>query len=111
MSSTVILPNVRAARAQFPSLLRAFDGRAPIFLDNPGGTQVPQSVADAMSDYLLTANANTHGAFRTSRLTDEVIAEAHQAAADLLGAASAREIGFGLNMTSLTFAISRSLGK
>ncbi|MFN8482712.1 MAG: cysteine desulfurase-like protein [Anaerolineae bacterium] len=110
MSSTVILPNVRAARAQFPSLLRAFDGRAPIFLDNPGGTQVPQSVADAMSDYLLTANANTHGAFRTSRLTDEVIAEAHQAAADLLGAASAREIVFGQNMTSLTFAISRSLG-
>ncbi|MFN8499221.1 MAG: cysteine desulfurase-like protein [Anaerolineae bacterium] len=110
MSSYVILPNVRAARAQFPSLMRTFDGRAPIFLDNPGGTQVPQSVADAVSDYLLYANANTNGAFRTTRMTDAVIAEAHQAAADLLGAASSREIVFGQNMTSLTFAISRSLG-
>ncbi|MFN8471884.1 MAG: cysteine desulfurase-like protein [Anaerolineae bacterium] len=110
MSSFVILPDVHTVRAQFPSLMRSFDGRAPIFLDNPGGTQVPQAVADAVSGYLLNTNANTNGAFRTSQMSDEVIAEAHRAAADLLGAADPREIVFGQNMTTLTFAISRSLG-
>ncbi len=98
-------------RTQFPALQQRHRGRAPIFFDNPGGTQVPQRVADAMRDYLLYANANTHGAFRTSGLTDAVIGQAHQAGADLLGAASAQEIVFGQNMTTLTFAMSRALGQ
>ena len=98
-------------RTQFPALQQRPDGQPPIFFDNPGGTQVPQRVADAMRDYLLYANANTHGAFRTSHLTDAVITQAHQAAADLLGAASAQEIVFGQNMTTLTFAMSRALGQ
>jgi cysteine desulfurase family protein (TIGR01976 family) len=98
-------------RAQFPALALTQNDSPLIFFDNPGGTQVPQAVADAMSRYLLTANANVHGPWLTSRRTDEVIADAHAAMADLLNAASPDEIVFGQNMTSLTFAISRSLGR
>jgi cysteine desulfurase family protein (TIGR01976 family) len=98
-------------RAQFPALSMRQDQTPLVFFDNPGGTQVPESVANAMRDYLLTANANVHGPFLTSRRTDEIIAEAHAAMADLLNAASPDEIIFGQNMTSLTFAISRSLGR
>lgn len=111
MSAIETTFDVATVRAQFPALQRVIDGRAPIFFDNPGGTQVPRRVADAMSRYLLEANANVHGGFRASRLTDEVIADAHQAAADLLGAASPDEIIFGQNMTTLTFALSRSLAR
>ncbi len=111
MSAIETTFDVARARACFPALQRRQGNRLPIFFDNPGGTQVPQPVADAMSRYLLEANANVHGGFRTSRLTDAVIAEAHQAAADLLGAASPDEIIFGQNMTTLTFALSRSLAR
>ncbi len=98
-------------RVHFPALsLR--QGTTPlVFFDNPGGTQVSEAVADAMRRYLLTANANVHGPFLTSRRTDETIAEAHAAMADLLNAAGPDEIVFGQNMTSLTFAVSRSLGR
>ncbi len=102
--------NFARYRDRFPALSMEIDGRRQIFFDNPGGTQVPRSVADAMSDYLLTANANTHGDFATSRRTDAVILAAHEAMADLLNAAGPEEIVFGQNMTSLTFAISRALG-
>lgn len=103
--------DLRRYRADFPAL-QMRDGELPIvFFDNPGGTQVPASVADAMREYLLTANANVHGAFLTSRRTDLVIDAAHAAMADLLNAADPHEIVFGQNMTSLTFAISRSLGR
>lgn len=98
-------------RVQFPALSLRQDDTPLVFFDNPGGTQVPESVADAMRHYLLNANANVHGPFLTSRRTDEVIAEAHAAMADLLNADSPDEIVFGQNMTSLTFAISRSLGR
>ncbi|HEX6291854.1 MAG TPA: cysteine desulfurase-like protein [Herpetosiphonaceae bacterium] len=98
-------------RAQFPALRLCQDDTPLVFFDNPGGTQVPESVADAMRRYLLTSNANVHGPFLTSRRTDEVLAEAHAAMADLLNAASPDEIIFGQNMTSLTFAMSRSLGR
>ncbi len=111
MSAIATTFDVAGARACFPALQRRQGDVLPIFFDNPGGTQVPQSVADAMSRYLLEANANVHGGFRTSRLTDAVIADAHQAAADLLGAASADEIIFGQNMTTLTFSLSRSLAR
>lgn len=98
-------------RRLFPALSMLIDGRPQIFFDNPGGTQVPQSVADAMSAYLLTANANVHGAFATSRRTDVVVEQAHQAMADLLNAGGPDEIVFGQNMTSLTLALARSLGR
>lgn len=95
-------------RAQFPALAQEIKGQPVIFFDGPGGTQVPQQVIDAISDYLTRSNANTHGAFATSARTDEVIASAHAAMADLLGCAS-DEVVFGPNMTTLTFALSRSL--
>lgn len=97
-------------RAQFPALAQEVNGHHAIFFDGPGGTQVPQRVIDAMSDYLARSNANTHGAFATSRRSDELIASAHAAVADLLGCA-ADEVVFGPNMTTLTFALSRAIGR
>jgi cysteine desulfurase family protein (TIGR01976 family) len=96
-------------RGQFPALQQAVNGREVIYLDGPGGTQVPQRVIDAMADYLARSNANTHGGFPTSRRTDAVIAAARDAMADLLGC-EADEIVFGSNMTTMTFAVSRAFG-
>jgi len=97
-------------RSQFPALAVQVNGRPAIYFDGPGGTQVPQRVIDAMRDYLMNSNANTHGAFLTSRRSDEVIADAHAALADLLGC-DADEVIFGPNMTTLTFSLSRALGR
>ncbi len=102
--------NVTEIRRQFPALNEEYDGRKAIFFDNPGGTQVHENVIGAMVDYLTRRNSNTHGLFETSRRTDAVIAEAHQAVADLLGC-DADEVVFGSNMTSLTFHLSRSLAQ
>lgn len=100
-----------AIRAQFPALQRTYKGQSVIYADNPGGTQVPQSVADAMSDYLLHRNANVHGAFLTSKLTDDTIEEARSAMADLLNAPSTTELVFGQNMTTLTFQMMHALAR
>jgi cysteine desulfurase family protein (TIGR01976 family) len=97
-------------RAQFPSLAQTVNGQPATFLDGPGGTQVPQRVIDAISDYLKRDNANTCGAYATSRHTDAMIAGARSAMADFMGC-DPDEIVFGPNMTSLTFAISRSIGR
>src|SRR5712692_8323211 len=97
-------------RSQFPALAQDVNGHLAAFLDGPGGTQVPQRVIDAISDYLRTSNANTCGAYTTSRQTDQVIAGARAAMADFLGC-DADEVVFGPNMTSLTFAISRAIGR
>ncbi len=102
--------DVAWARAQFPSLSQTVNGHAAVFLDGPGGTQVPQRVMDAITGYLRQSNANTGGAYATSRRTDAMIAEARQAMGDFLGC-DADEIVFGPNMTTLTFALSRSLGR
>ena len=102
--------NVTEIRRQFPALNEEYDGRKAAFFDNPGGTQVHASVIEAMVDYLRRRNSNTHGLFETSRRTDAVIEEAHQAVADLLGC-GADEVVFGNNMTSLTFHLSRSLAQ
>lgn len=97
-------------RSQFPALSLEVAGSPAVFLDAPGGTQVPQSVVDAVSGALVNANANTHGAFLTSQRADQIIAAAHQAAADFLGC-DADEVVFGPNMTTLTFALSRALAR
>jgi cysteine desulfurase family protein (TIGR01976 family) len=97
-------------RSQFPSLSQTVNGYPATFLDGPGGTQVPQRVIDAISEYLKRDNANTGGAYATSRHTDAMIAEARSAMADFLGC-DPDEVVFGPNMTSLTFAISRSIGR
>ncbi len=98
-------------RRFFPSLALDVSGKQAIYFDNPGGTQVAQQVIDAMVSYFREANANTHGAFLTSHRTDQVIAAARTAMADFLHAASPNEIVFGPNMTTLTFAFSRAIGK
>lgn len=97
-------------RAQFPALRQQVNGQPAVFLDGPGGTQVPQRVIDAISDYLANANANTHGVFATSARTDATIAAAHSAMADLLNC-DPDEVVFGPNMTTLTFALSRAIGR
>jgi len=97
-------------REQFPALQMQVEGAPAIFLDGPGGTQVPQRVIEAMADYLARSNSNTHGAFVTSRRTDATIAAAHSAIADLLGC-DQDEVVFGSNMTTLTFAMSRAIGR
>jgi cysteine desulfurase family protein (TIGR01976 family) len=97
-------------RSQFPALAQTVNGNPAIFLDGPGGTQVPQRVIDAIADYLARNNANTGGAYSTSRNTDHMIAEARSAMADFLNCGPDK-IVFGANMTSLTYALSRSLGR
>src|SRR5580700_5797111 len=97
-------------RAQFPSLAQTINAHPATFLDGPGGTQVPQRVIDAISNYLRRDNANTGGAYSTSRHTDAMIAEARAAMADFLHCA-ADEVVFGPNMTTLTYAMSRAIGR
>jgi cysteine desulfurase family protein (TIGR01976 family) len=97
-------------RSQFPSLGQTVNGHPAAFLDGPGGTQVPQRVIDAISSYLAHNNANTGGAYATSRHTDTMIAEARTAMSDFLHC-GADEVVFGPNMTSLTFAMSRAIGR
>jgi cysteine desulfurase family protein (TIGR01976 family) len=101
--------NIDLLRQQFPALQVEDTGMPRIYLDNPGGTQVPEQVLRRMKDYLVNTNANHGGHFRTSQESDAVLEEAHQAMADFLNASSASEIVFGPNMTTLTFNISRSL--
>jgi cysteine desulfurase family protein (TIGR01976 family) len=109
---TTVTPDLSVLRGQFPALQQTDEGDRPfVYFDGPGGTQAPQVVIDAVADYLTHSNTNVHGAFITSQRTDEVIAEAHQAMADFLNAPSPEEIIFGPNMTTLTFSISRAIGR
>jgi cysteine desulfurase family protein (TIGR01976 family) len=104
--------NLAAVRAQFPALAQAdAQGRLYIYFDGPGGTQVPQTVIEAIADYLTHSNANHGGQFATSRRSDALIEQARTALADFLNAPSSQEIVFGPNMTSLTFNLSRAIGR
>ncbi len=98
-------------RAQFPSLALTLDGHPAVFFDNPGGTQVPSAVVEAVTDYYRGSNANVGGAFATSRRTDAVVAGARQAMADLLNATGPETIVFGSSMTALTFHLARSFAE
>jgi cysteine desulfurase family protein (TIGR01976 family) len=109
-TTTVPALDVAYVRSQFPSLSQTVNDHPAAFLDGPGGTQVPQRVIDAISSYLSHDNANTGGAYPTSRHTDAMIARARDAMADFLHCGS-DEVVFGPNMTSLTFAISRAIGR
>lgn len=97
--------DVAAVRARFSAL-----DRQTAFLDGPGGTQVPDSVVDAIATYLRERNANVGGPFATSRTTETVIDEAHARAARFLGA-TPEEVGFGANMTTINFALTRALAR
>jgi cysteine desulfurase family protein (TIGR01976 family) len=103
--------NLPLIRAQFPALSRRHGDLPYSYLDGPGGTQVPRRTIDAMTTYLERSNANHEGAFATSEESDAILAETHAAAADFLGAGDADEIVLGQNMTTLTFAVSRAIGR
>jgi cysteine desulfurase family protein (TIGR01976 family) len=103
--------NTMQLRSQFPALIQQVDGQTPIFLDGPGGSQVPKNVLNAMTGYLGHYNSNLGGAFFSSNKTVELMANARQAAADLFNAPSPQNIVFGPNMTSLTFSFSRAISR
>jgi cysteine desulfurase family protein (TIGR01976 family) len=113
--TTNIVPQVRKldvdwVREQFPALKQAINGQPAVFFDAPGGTQVPQGVIDAISEYLSNWNANLGGAFLTSQRSDLIVEQAHEAMADFFNCAP-DEVVFGANMTTLTFALSRAIGR
>ncbi|CAN5680248.1 cysteine desulfurase-like protein [soil metagenome] len=110
MRTDIPTPDLAPLRNGFPALQRTLAGAPCIFADAPGGTQVPDQVIDAMARYLREHNANSGGAFLSSEETDATIAAARDAAADFLGCNS-HEIVFGGNMTTLAFALSRSLAR
>jgi cysteine desulfurase family protein (TIGR01976 family) len=97
--------DVEAVRRRFSALDRGI-----VFLDGPGGTQVPDEVIEAIAAYLRTSNANVGGQYETSRRTDELVESARAAAASFLGCSS-EEVVFGPNMTTLNFALTRTLGR
>jgi cysteine desulfurase family protein (TIGR01976 family) len=104
------IASVESIRAQFPALERQEGGYPVAYFDGPGGTQVPRPVVEAISDYLYHHNSNTHWGYATSNETDGTIRNGRAALADLLNA-SPSEIVFGPNMTTLTFHLSRALGR
>lgn len=101
---------MESVRKHFPALARTHNGHTVAYFDGPGGTQVPQVVVDAMSNYLLHHNANTHWVYPTSVETDAMLLNARQVIADFLNA-SPREVSFANNMTSGTFHLARALGR
>ena len=108
--STATTDPVDRIRSHFPALARQHAGNPVAYFDGPGGTQVPLVVVDAMADYLLHHNANTHWAYPTSRETDAALLAAREALADFLGGRPS-EVAFGANMTTLTLHVGRALGR
>ena len=108
---TTLGEQIEQIRGQFPALARQHQGRPLLFFDGPAGTQAPQCVMDAMVDYLSCRNANHGGAFVTSVESDAMLDQAHRAFAEFVGGSDPGEVFFGQNMTSLTFALSRSLAQ
>ena len=109
-SSPAAMMSIEEIRRCFPALARSYLGNPVAYFDGPGGTQVPRAVVEAMNDYLYHHNANTHWAYPTSAETDVIIDSARSVLADFLNAGPT-EIVFGANMTTLTFHLSRSLGR
>jgi cysteine desulfurase family protein (TIGR01976 family) len=108
--ATLATLDIAWVRAQFPSLQTQVNGQPAAFLDGPAGTQVPTQVMHAIQNYLMSANANTGGAFLTSRRNDEMIANTRAAMADFFHC-DKDEVVFGQNMTTITFAISRAIAR
>ena len=102
--------DVAWVREQFPSLAFEVQGQAAAFLDGPAGTQVPKQVIQGIDSYFASANANTCGAFETSRRNDAMIRSTRQAMADFFNC-HANEVVFGQNMTTITFALARAIGR
>src|SRR5512141_2344624 len=102
--------SIKEIRSHFPALERMHNGNPVAYFDGPGGTQIPRSVGDAMLEYLYHHNANTEWAYPSSAETDAALSAAREASADFLNA-SPHEIVFGANMTTLTFHVSRAIGR
>jgi cysteine desulfurase family protein (TIGR01976 family) len=100
-----VLTTVDSVRARFSALQRPL-----AFFDGPGGTQVPDTVIDAIAEYLRETNANHGGPFETSRRSDALVAKARTTAAGFLNA-TVDEVAFGANMTTLNFALSRTASR
>jgi len=96
-------------RQQFPSLSRIYNKQPLVFLDGPAGTQVPNSVINAISNYYKTSNSNLHGHFILTKESDEMVAHTREKVADFLGAAGGHTISFGQNMTTLNYSLSRAI--
>ncbi|GAC1542002.1 MAG: cysteine desulfurase-like protein [Vulcanimicrobiaceae bacterium] len=109
--SAIIAPTAAGIRTHFPALAREIAGRPVAYFDGPGGTQVPQSVVDAIAAYLLNTNANDGWSYATSRETDTIVSTARAKIATFLNAAAVDEIVFGANMTTLTFHLARAVGR
>src|SRR6266699_1059067 len=109
-TETFRISSVEEIRAHFPALARIHCDQPVAYFDGPGGTQVPRRVVEAMNDYLYRHNANTHWAYPSSEETDAIIDSARSVLGDFLNA-NPTEIVFGANMTTLTFHLSRALGR
>ena len=101
----------QSIRSQFPILQRKVNKQPLIFFDGPAGTQVPQSVIDAISGYYKTSNANSHGAFITTHETDAMMDGLRQKLADFVGAVGPQCISLGANMTTLNYPLSHAIGR
>jgi cysteine desulfurase family protein (TIGR01976 family) len=101
---------VEQIRADFPALLRREQGRPVAYFDGPGGTQVPRAVAEALTNYLLHHNANTHWLYPTSVETDALLETARAVFADFFNATPA-DVSFGNNMTTIAFHLARGLAR
>ncbi|MEQ8425074.1 MAG: aminotransferase class V-fold PLP-dependent enzyme, partial [Cyclobacteriaceae bacterium] len=100
-----------AIRSQFPSLQRQHNNLPMVYLDGPGGTQVPESVIQSMTTYYKNSNANSHGSFVTAHETDDTIWHMRERVAALLGAEGPETISIGQNMTTLNFALARAFSR
>lgn len=110
LASTQSVAATAAIRAHFPALERPVGPVLAAYFDGPGGTQVPRTVVEAMTDYLYHHNANTHWRYPSSAETDGMLAGARETLADFLGA-TPDQVAFGANMTTLTFHLARALGR
>jgi len=111
MDKNILFEKIVSRRDDFPSLKEEINGYPLAYFDGPGGTQVPQSVIDAISNYYYTSNANFHGNFITSHRTDAVVEGTREKIAILLGANGCENISYGHNMTTLNFSLSRAFGR
>lgn len=101
--------DIDTIRAQFPALSQTIDDLTPVFFDNPAGTQVPNRVINAVTEYFTRMNANSGGVFPTSERSDSLVRSVRAKVARFLNAPRSDEIVFGANMTTLNFALSRAL--
>jgi cysteine desulfurase family protein (TIGR01976 family) len=102
---------MESVRTQFPALRRVHNGHPVAYFDGPGGTQVPSSVVEAIGDYLLHHNANTHWVYPSSQETDALLLDARRVFAAFFNAPGPEWVSFGQNMTTITFHVARALAR